>query len=141
MEGNAREKADARLDAGLEALELDDPRSFYRNYMRWLRERNPVAFERASRHYQEHVLPRLADESTEPVGEWVEYGRFIAGLEGSGRALAIDAGGRAVAYQPPIGRGALILFIPDQLEQPALVLARPKRLSPPQQATLELLAS
>ena len=140
MNSNVREIADAKLDAGFEALELEDARPHYRNHMRRLRDRDPASFERASRHYQEGVVPRLAAGESEPVTEWVEYGRFMAELEGSGRTMEIETDGRAVPYRPPVRKGALILFVPDRLEQPALVLARPKLLSAPQQATLDLLA-
>lgn len=140
MSESVRTAAEARLEAAFRAFELEDARPGYRNHLRWLKEAAPEAFERARRHYQDVVAPTIAAGGDDPVTAWVEYGRFLGELSGPGRTLEIAPDGRAHPYEPPARPGALVLFIPDQLDQPALVLSRPVRRTPPQEAALSLLA-
>jgi hypothetical protein len=139
MMNDVRARGEARLDEALAERDLADPRDPYRETLRRLKERDPASFDRARRHYEEYVQPRLADPGTDPVTEWIDYGRFLTGLEGNGTTLQVTTDGRAEPFEPPPRADALILFVPDQPAQPALLLSRANRLTPPQQATLELL--
>ncbi|MCA1790961.1 MAG: hypothetical protein LC667_14225, partial [Thioalkalivibrio sp.] len=97
------------------------------------------AFRRALRYFDETLIPAVADESSDPLAEWLEYGRLLASLTTPGRAVQIDAGGRARDYARPIAPDALVLHLPDSASQPALVLGLPPKLSPSQRATFDLL--
>lgn len=136
-----RSRADARLDQALERDALRDPRAFFRHALRRLRERSPGAFEEARRYYEEILLPRVAEETADPVDEWFEYGRRLAELGGPGRIVAIDDAGRAAACAPPLPRNRLVLHLPDDPAEPALVLNLPRALSAPQHATFDLLVA
>ncbi len=136
---STRDRADARLEAALEREAVHDPREFYRERLRLLRERNPSAFEEARRYYEDVLLPRVAAADSEPVREWFEYGRRLAELTAPGRLTEIDASGRARTFATPLDRELLVLHLPDEAGEPALVLNLPGRPSPAQRATCDLL--
>jgi hypothetical protein len=139
MDEDARARADARLDEALARATIADPRDAYRARMKLLKDRDPAAFERAREHFQAAVVPRIADGGADPLAEWIEYGRFLAGLTGTGRTVDIAPDGRASPYEPPPGPSSLVLHLPDDLSEPVLVLRRPRELAPPQHAACELL--
>ncbi|HEX6938969.1 MAG TPA: hypothetical protein VF158_06115 [Longimicrobiales bacterium] len=134
-----RDRAAARLEAALESDAVHDPRAFYRDRLRWLKERSPSAFEEARRYYEEELLPRVAVEDSDPVREWFEYGCKLAELTAPGRLMEIDGSGRARGFAPPLDRGMLVLHLPDDLREPALILNLPRRSTPAQRATCDLL--
>jgi hypothetical protein len=148
MDTALRTRAVARLTAAARAKGLADPRAPYRERLRVLRQTEPDAFERAIEHYEQHVLPSLAD--AEPLPVWIEYGRFLATLTGAGKVTRIDESGRATSWSPdspaalvskwtagvPVG---LVLFIPDDAAADVMVLCQPVSPSDAQQATLRLL--
>lgn len=139
MDPKIRSRADARLEDALEQNALHDPRDFYRERLKYLRNRDPAAFEEALRYFEDVLLPRVAAEGTDPVAEWLEYGRRLAELGGPGRAVIIDASGRAHSLTSPAPSDRLILYLPDDSAEPALVLNLPRRLSAAQRATVDLL--
>jgi hypothetical protein len=136
MDPQLRSRAEARLASAAEALGLADPRPPYRDRLRELRQTHPDAFERAIAHYEQRVLPALAQDDPLPV--WLEYGRFLGSLTGQGRLTHIDESGRASTW-PPGDPAALMLFVPDDTAAGALVLCQPASPSAAQQATLTLL--
>lgn len=142
MSAELRRQADLRLDEALGRASVRDPRDSYRERLRLLREQEPLAFEEARRYYEETLVPRVAGQDSDPVLEWFEYGRFLAESTSAGknaRIVVVDQSGRANDYTPPPPLDHLILHIPDDNRTPVLPLSTPRQLTPPQQATFDLL--
>lgn len=136
-----RERADRRFEETLAASGARDPRDFYRRRLKELREQSPDAFRRALSYFEERLIPAVAAEGSDPLGEWLEYGRYLAGLAAPGRTLQIDPLGRAAPYAPPVPTDHLVLHLPDAASGRALVVGIPADLSPAQRATYDLLVS
>ena len=139
MSDDLRARADARFEQALQQTGARDPRGFFRDQLRELKSANPDAFRRALRYFEETLIPAVAEEGSDPVAEWLEYGRVLASLSIPGRALQIDAGGRARDYTRPVPTDALVLHLPDNAAKRALVVSLPPKLSPHQRATYDLL--
>jgi hypothetical protein len=139
MDETLRARADARLEQVLAETGRSDPRGYYRDRLRTLRERDPAAFRQATGHFEEVLLPRVAGGDADPLEEWLEYGRLLAQLEEPGRTVAIDRRGRARSYGRPAAPDALILHLPDDAGAAALVVGLPPELSAAQRATYDLL--
>lgn len=137
MDPELRTRAESRLEAAAGAHGLADPRPAYRERLRWLRENDTAAFERAIRHYETAVLPALVDGDA--LAAWIDYGNFLAGLSGTTQLNVIDASGRAASYHAPLPRGSLVVFIPEDTGTPVLIAAMPAEPSPAQEAALQLL--
>ena len=131
--------ADQRFSRALAETGARDPRDFYRDRLRDLRARDETAFSRARDYYENRLLPAVAAEGSDPVTEWLEYGRFLAQLSADGRTVQVDPTGRATAYAPPVPPHHLILHLPTSARERALVVGLPSRLSPAQRATFDLL--
>ncbi|MBI4409444.1 MAG: hypothetical protein HY561_07025, partial [Gemmatimonadetes bacterium] len=137
---NVRARADARLEEALMRLGVRDPRDFCRERLRALKERDAAGYERALRYFEETLVPRVAEEASDPLAEWIRYGRLLGELHGGvGRTVAVDASGRARPYGNGDSDDLLVLYLPDDPRAPALVLSAPTGLTPAQQATLDLL--
>lgn len=136
-----RERADRRFEQALQATGARDPRDFYRERLKQLRERDADAFRQALQHYESRLIPRVAAEDSDPVAEWLEYGRVLAQLLAAGRTVQIDASGRARDYAPPVPHEHLVLHLPDSTRDAALVIGLPAELSPAQRATYDLLVA
>jgi hypothetical protein len=142
MSDDVRHAADRRLADAAASAAIADPRPGLRGRLRELRARAPLAFDRARLHYDEHVLPRLGEESAEPPLEtWIGYGRFLGELDGPGRTVAIEENGRAHEYRPPYRPRTLVLHLPDDAAITAFVIAEPAEPSPAQQAAMALLVA
>jgi hypothetical protein len=133
--------ADQRFQQALTDSGARDPRDFYRERLRELRGRNPEAYRRAVEHFETRLIPAVAAEGSDPVREWLEYGRVLATLTAEGRTLQIDPGGRARGYAPPVAPDHLVIHLPGEAREPVLVVGLPTRLSPAQRATYDLLVS
>lgn len=136
MNPELRSRAEARLAEAAQARGLADPRPAYRERLRVLKHTHPDAFQQAVRHYDEQVLPALADR--DPLDAWIEYGRFLASLTSAGVATAIDEKGRAAKWNPATP-ASLVLFIPDDTSSDVLPLVQPDAPSAAQAATIALL--
>lgn len=133
-----RSRADARLDSALEHSPFRDPRPFYRRVLKQLRARDRDALDRAVRHYEDELIPAVAGDG-DPLALWLDYGRLLARLAGSGRTLEVDASGRASPVGDDPGAGGLLLHLPDDVAAPAVVLRCPRDATPAQDASIELL--
>ncbi len=127
------------LDEALEARGLADPRPLCREILRQLREQDPGAYRDAVRRYEAELA-----EGDEVAGEagvtaWLEYGLWMAARLDPGRAVAVDAGGRAEDVESPPSDAPLLLHLPRKRNRRALVIAAPLDPSPAQEATRELL--
>src|SRR5688500_14813808 len=136
MDDSAKRRSDELTETAISTAMVADFREAYRERLRWLKETQPQAFARALAHYNEVLVPNIA-EGTDPVGEWIEYGKVLGNLSGSGKVVSIDETGKA----RPAGEAieGLILHLPDDTGIPALALAVPAVLSDAQRATLNLL--
>lgn len=132
-------RAEANLERAARAAGLTDPRPPLRDRLRQLRESHPAAYDRARSHYEQAVLPALAD-GPDPLGTWIEYARFLAELTAPGRLLAIDGTGLAAPAAGPL-TGQLLLHVPDEAGAAVLVALEPAEPSPAQRATIDLLVN
>lgn len=136
MDPHLRARAEARLEESARAAGVADPRPMYRERLRQLRQARPEAFDRAVLHYEEDVLPAMAGDDA--LRAWIDYGRYLASLDGAGRVVSIDPQGRA--SDPASGAAAgLILFIPEDSAADVMVLCQPVSPSGAQEATVRLL--
>jgi hypothetical protein len=139
MTSPEREKAEALLEAALRKTGSRDPREFYRDRLRELKERNRGAYAEAVRYYEDTLVRSIASGAVEPLTAWTEYGRKLAELTAPGRAVSVDKTGRAVPYSPPSEPGALVLHLPQAPGARALLIGLPAELSDAQRATYDWL--
>ena len=139
MDRDLRARADARFEQALQQTGARDPRNFYRDQLKELKAASPDGFRRALRYFEETLIPTVADPASDPVAEWLEYGRMLAALAVPGRTVQIDAGGRAHDYARPVPLESMVLHLPENASRPALVLGIPPKLTPAQRASYDLL--
>jgi hypothetical protein len=140
-ESDVRDRAERRFLAALEWTGARDPRDFYRQRLRDLRSRDADAYQRAVAYYETRLIPAVARDESDPMAEWLEYGRVLAQLTTPGRTVGIDATGRARDYAPPAAPDLLVLHIPASAREPVLTVGLPARLSAAQRATYDLLVA
>ncbi|HET8655550.1 MAG TPA: hypothetical protein VFL93_08565 [Longimicrobiaceae bacterium] len=138
-ESDLRARADERFQRALTESGARDPRDFYRVQLRELRERDESAFRRALAYFETRLVPAVAAPESDPIAEWLEYGRVLAELGTPGSAVQIDATGRAHPYAPPVPLDHLVLHLPTSTRETAVVVGLPPQLSPAQRAAYELL--
>jgi len=141
MSSSQRKLADERLQAALEQTGARDPREFYRERLRELKEQNPEGYAEAVRYFESTLVPTIAGGTVEPLVAWTEYGRRLAEMSAPGRTMTIDPTGRAQPYEPPPAGDALILHLPVAATQRALLVSLPRALSPAQRATYDWLVA
>lgn len=134
-----RARADARFEQALQDRGARDPRGFYRERLKEMRERDQAAFRQALSYFEQTLIPTVAADGSDPLAAWLEYGRQLALLTAAGRTVQIDATGRSAEYAPPVPLDALVLHLPEQSSRPAIVVGIPKQLSPAQRAAYDLL--
>ena len=128
------------LESAIAESGARDPREFYRERLRELKQIDPGGYERAVESYREVLIPDVASGMTDPLHAWTEYGLRLAALLAPGRAVRVDASGRAHSYESEAPDG-LILHLPDEKGRRALLVSLPGRLSPAQRATYDVLVS
>jgi hypothetical protein len=133
-------QADSKLEAALAASGARDPREFYRDRLRALKEADRGAYEQAVGYYRDTLVPAVAG-GADPLPAWTEYGRKLADLAAPGRTMMIDETGAAAPYQAPAPADRLILHMPEGRGGRALVVGIPAELSRAQRATYDLLVS
>lgn len=141
MPESPSERADRLLAEALERAGARDPREFYRERLRELKEADPAAYEEAVAHYRDVLIPSIAEADAEPLTAWTEYGRRLAELTAPGRTVAVDVRGRARPYEAPAGPDGLVLHLPDARSRRALVVGLPRSLSAAQRATYDWLVA
>jgi hypothetical protein len=133
--------ADRLFDEALTESGARDPRDFYRQRLKELRERSLPAFQRATEHFDDVLVPAIATEGNDPIAQWLEYGRLLASLFCEGETVQIDPTGRSSRYAPPVPVDHLVLHLPASSREAALAVGLPPRLSPAQRATYDLLVA
>ena len=139
MADDLRARADERFEHALQQTGARDPRNFFRDMLRDLKAADADAFRRALRYFEETLIPAVADDASDPIAEWLEYGRVLASLTVAGQTVQIDPTGRARPYARPVPPDALVLHLPDNAAKPALVVSLPAKLTPHQRASYDLL--
>ena len=139
MDQAVRDEADRRFAEALERTGARDPRDFYRDALRELRKVTPGGYDQAVTHFQEVLIPGIANGEQEPLRAWRDYGRLIAELTAQGRAVAIDESGRSQPFESDAPLDRLVLHLPDGKSGKALLVALPPEPSPAQRATYDLL--
>jgi hypothetical protein len=132
-------RADARLEEALEASGARDPREFYRDWLRRLREQDRGLYEKAVTHYRRTLLPSIVEQDADPLAAWTEYGRTLAQLAAPGRTLCVDGSGLAQPYTAPSDPADLVLHLPDGRRGKALTVGLPRELTAAQRATFDWL--
>src|SRR5687767_1547962 len=123
MADDVQAEADRRLEAALAVSGARDPREFYRDRLRDLKQADRGAYEQAVGYYRDTLVPSVA-QGTDPLPAWTEYGRQLAELAIPGRTVMIDATGASVPYEAPAPLDRLILHLPEARGR-ALVVALP----------------
>jgi len=131
-------EAEKRLEAALAAEGARDPREFYRERLRELKEADPDGYANAVAHYRDTLLPSIASGKVDPLDAWTEYGRTLATALAPGRTVRIDRTGKAHPYQAP-SREDLILQLPEKGR--AVLVALPATLSRAQRASYDVLVA
>ena len=139
-DADLRARADERFARALEAAGARDPRDFYRKQMVAAqgRRRGRIPPRRGAVLEQE-LIPAVARDDSDPMGEWLEYGRFLATLAAPGRTVQIDAEGRASRLRPPRAGRRARAPSPRPHHGPRDVVGIPTTLSPAQRASYDLL--
>jgi hypothetical protein len=141
MDDATRTEADRRFMAALEETGARDPRDFYRKALRGLKDVNPSGYQKAVGHYQEVLVPSIAEGEVEPLRAWRDYGRLIAEVTAPGRTLAIDETGRASPFHDEAPMDSLVIHLPEARGTRALLVSLPPTPSRAQRATYELLVA
>jgi hypothetical protein len=139
MDQTAKAEADRRFEEAVEATGARDPRDFYRQALRDLKEPNPAGYARAVAHFQNVLVPGIVSGDLEPVKAWREYGRLIAEETAAGTTVEIDETGRSRPYSPDSAMSLLVLHLPDEKGARAILVSLPPSPSPAQRASFELL--
>lgn len=139
MSGDLTAQADRRLEEAIAREGARDPREFYRDRLRDLKQADPERYAEAVAYYRDTLIPRIASGEGDPLTEWTEYGRRLAEGLAPGRTVAIDPTGRARPYAFPPSRDTLLLHLPGGKGGRALLVGLPMELSPAQRATYDVL--
>lgn len=141
MTDDVTAQADRKLEDALAREGARDPREFYRERLRDLKQANPEGYAKAVAYYRDILIPGVAAGESEPLEAWTEYGRRLAELLAPGRTVALDGSGRSRPYEAPAPRDHLVLHIPDGKRGRALLVGLPTELTPAQRATYDVLVS
>ena len=139
MDPSTREEADRRFQEALDAAGARDPRDFYRQALRELKEIDSAAYDRAVGHFQDVLVPSIASGEAEPLRAWRDYGLLLAEATAQGRTVEIDETGRSEPYHPDTSLDRMVLHLPDDKGRRAILVALPPTPSRAQRATYDLL--
>ena len=142
MTDDTQERADRRLEEALAVTGARDPREFYRDRLRDLKEADRAAYEEAVGYYRDTLVPSVS-AGADPLPAWTEYGRRLAVLTTPGRTVMLDRAGVSQPYREPAPHDQLILHLPTGKSggRRALVVGIPGDLSRAQRASYDLLVS
>jgi hypothetical protein len=141
MADDLQTEADRKLEAALAATGARDPREFYRDRLRELKQADRQAYEEAVGYYRDTLVPSVA-AGADPLPAWTEYGRRLAALVAPGRTVTVDRSGVSQPYQQPAPPDGLVLHLPDgRGSGRAVVVGIPTELSRAQRAAYDLLVS
>jgi hypothetical protein len=133
-------QADKLLEEALERAGARDPREFYRERLRDLKQANPDGYAEAIAYYTDTLIPQVASGEPDPLECWTEYGRRLAVALGAGRTIAVDVRGWATPFEAPAG-DRLVLHVPEGNGARALLVGLPPEPSEAQRATYAVLVA
>ena len=139
METDLQARADQRFKQALEDSGARDPREYYRERLRELKQTDADAYARAVDYYRETLIPLVATGDGDPLAAWREYGRYVAELTAPGHTVEVDTTGRSHSYHPPTPQDRMVLHVPEARNARALLVGLPGNPSPAQMATYDLL--
>ena len=139
MSEELTQAADRALEAAIAETGARDPREFYRERLRELKDANPGGYEEAVAYYRGTLIPSVASGAA-ALDAWTEYGRRLAEALAPGRTVSIDESGRAHAWEGP-DLSRLVLHLPDDTGSRALLVGLPPSLTPAQRATFDVLVA
>ncbi|MEZ4415672.1 MAG: hypothetical protein R3E10_07950 [Gemmatimonadota bacterium] len=139
MSSDLQSAHDDRFQEALEASGARDPREFYRERLRELKQSDPAAYQQAVSYYQDELVPKIARGEVEPLSAWLEYGRRLCAWTAPGETVEVDASGQRHPHRPPTPSDRLVLHLPDDKGTRALLVGLPQELSAAQRATFDLL--
>lgn len=138
MSDEMTQAADRALEAAIEETGARDPREFYRERLKELKQVDAAGYERAVAYYRDTLIPQVAGGDP-ALDAWTEYGRVLAETTAPGRTVSIDETGLSHPYEgPELTR--LILHLPEKPGR-AILVALPPNLSPAQRATFDVLVA
>lgn len=141
MDEDLKQKADARFEEALEDSGARDPRDYYRDMLRELKERDADAYEGAVEHFRDVLIPGIASGELEPLAAWREYGCRLADWIAEGRTVEIDESGLSRPHDPSDYDDRLVLHLPDDTGEKALLVSLPSDVTSAQRATYDLLVA
>ena len=141
MDPALQKEADRLFSEALEAQGARDPRDYYRDQLRELKQSNPEAYQRAVRYYEETLLPAIATDGADPLQAWQAYGLRIAELRSPGRTVSIDETGRSQPYEPPGASDLMVLHLPEEKRSRPVLVSLPATPSAAQMATYDWLVA
>jgi|TARA_B100001750_G_scaffold178584_1_gene146908 hypothetical protein len=130
--------AEQALEAALATSGARDPRDFYRERLRELKQVNPESYRAAVTYYREVLIPEVASGAGNPLDAWIEYGRTLAEALAPGRTVSIDETGKSHNYEG-VDSSGLILHLPQETGARALLVSLPVTMSSAQRATYDVL--
>ena len=130
--------AEQALEAALATSGGRDPRDFYRERLRELKQVNPESYRAAVTYYREVLIPEVASGAGNPLDAWIEYGRTLAEALAPGRTVSIDETGKSHNYEG-VDSSGLILHLPQETGERALLVNLPVTMSNAQRATYDVL--
>ena len=90
MADDLRARADERFERALRETGARDPRNFFRDQLRDLRARDGEAFQQALTYFNQRLIPAVADDASDPIAEWLEYGaRLVFVVNPRRRTVAV----------------------------------------------------
>lgn len=138
MSDKTAAEAEQKLEAALQAEGARDPREFYRERLKELKQHSQEAYQGAVAYYRDVLLPSIASGEAHPLDAWTEYGRTLADALAPGRTVRVDVTGKASTYEAP-NRTDLVLQVPSGKGGRAVLVALPSKLSRAQKATYDVL--
>ena len=130
--------AEQALEAALATSGGRDPRDFYRERLRELKQVNPESYRAAVTYYREVLIPEVASGAGNPLDAWIKYGRTLAEALAPGRTVSIDETGKSHNYEG-VDSSGLILHLPQETAARALLVSLPVTMSSAQRATYDVL--
>ena len=106
-----------------------------------------IAFDEASNgveaveHFQNVLIPGIASGELEPLAAWREYGCRLAEWIAEGRTVEIDETGLSRPHDPSTSGDGLVLHLPDDTGQKAILVSLPEDVTRAQRATYDLLVA
>ncbi|MDE2653108.1 MAG: hypothetical protein F4107_13815 [Gemmatimonadetes bacterium] len=136
-----RQAADARFAEALAETGARDPRDYYRDRLRELKRTSPDGYAEGVAYYQNTLVPSIATGEADPLVAWRDYGLLLARLTAPGRAVAVDATGRSLPFEPPGDASDMVLHLPERARDRPVLVSLPPVPTPAQLATHQWLVA